>query len=60
MKNNINSQTVIPGILAAAVIALSFSSQVTVESIVAYGSIAALLSLAALEYRISWKQLLGR
>lgn len=60
MKNNIINQTVIPGILAAAAIALSFRSLVTVESIVAYGSIAALLSLAALEYRITWKQLLGR
>jgi len=60
MKNNIISQTVIPGLIAATVILLSFRSPVTAESIVAYGSIAMLLGVVALEYRISWKRLLGR
>ena len=60
MKNNIISQTVIPGLIAAAVILLSFRSPITAESVVAYGSIAMLLGVAALEYRIGWKWLFGR
>ena len=60
MKNNIISQTVIPGLIAAAVILLSFRSPITAESVVAYGSIAMLLGVVALEYRISWKKLFGR
>jgi hypothetical protein len=60
MKNTIITQTVIPGLIAAAVLLLSFRSQMHVESIVAYGSIVMLLGLAALEYRVSWKWLFGR
>ena len=60
MKNNIITKTVIPGLIAAAVILLSFRSPVSVESIVAYGSVIMLLGVAALEYRISWKWLFGR
>ena len=60
MKNNIITKTVIPGLIAAAVIALSVRAPVSVESIVAYGSVAVLLGVVALEYRISWKWLFGR
>ena len=60
MKNNIISQTVIPGLIAAAAILLSFRSPITAESIVAYGSIAMLLGVVALEYRLSWKRLFSR
>ena len=48
------------GLLAVAAIVLSFRSSVSVESVIGYASVFALLSVAALEYRISWKRLLGR
>lgn len=60
MNNKIVSQTVIPGLIAAAVLVLSFRSPLTAESVVAYGSIAMLLGVVALEYRIDWKRLFGR
>ncbi|WP_414663982.1 hypothetical protein [Horticoccus sp. 23ND18S-11] len=48
------------GLLAVAAIVLSFRSSVSAESVIGYASVFALLSVAALEYRISWKRLLGR
>lgn len=48
------------GLLAVAALVLSFRSSVTAESVIGYASVFALLSVAALEYRISWKRLLGR
>lgn len=47
-------------ILAVAAIVLSFRSTVDADSVIGYGSVLALIGLAALEYRISWKRLFGR
>ena len=47
-------------LMAVAALVLSFRSPVTAESLIGYVSVFALLSVAALEYRISWKRLLGR
>ena len=60
MKNNIITHAAILGITAAALILLSFRSQVSVDSVVGFGSILALLGVAAMEYRITWKRILGR
>ena len=45
---------------AAAAYLLSTVAPVTAESMIGYGAIAALLGVAALEYRLSWKRLFGR
>jgi hypothetical protein len=47
-------------LLAVAALVLSVRSSVNAESLIGYGSVLALLAVAALEYRISWKRLLGR
>ena len=60
MKNNIIVQAALLGITAAALLVLSVRSQVSVDSIVGFGSILALLGVAAMEYRITWKEILGR
>ena len=60
MKNNIIAKTVLLGVLAAAVTLLSYRSLISADSIVGYGCIVMVLALASLEYRISWKWLLGR
>ena len=60
MKNNIIVRTGTLGVIAATVTLLSFHSPVSVDSIVGFGCIFALLAVASLEYRISWKWLFGR
>jgi hypothetical protein len=60
MKNNKLILAVIPGAIAIAAIVLSLRSPVSADSIVGYGSVIALLGLAALEYRISWKRVFSR
>lgn len=61
MKNEIITLAALLGtIVAAAAYLLSASSPVSVESLVGYGSVFALLGVAALEYRISWRGLFGR
>lgn len=47
-------------LVAVAALVLSLRSSVSVESLIGYGSVLALLSVAALEYRITWKRLFGR
>jgi hypothetical protein len=47
-------------LLAVAALVLSFRSSVTAESLIGFGSVFALLSVAALEYRLSWKRLFSR
>lgn len=59
MKKNIQVAAPI-SILAVAALVLSFRSSVNAESLIGYGSVLALLSLAALEYRIDWRRLFGR
>jgi hypothetical protein len=48
------------GVLAVAALVLSFRAPVTAESLIGYVSVIALLAVASLEYRISWKRLFGR
>jgi hypothetical protein len=59
MKTN-NILAVLLGLIAAAALALSLSTQVTVESVIGYASVLALLGVAASEYRLGWKGLFGR
>ena len=60
MKNNIITQAALLGITAAAVLVLSVRSQVGVDSIVGFGSIAMLRTVASMDYRITWKETFGR
>ena len=48
------------GLLAIAALVLSVRSSVNAESVIGFASVFALLGMAALEYRISWKRLFGR
>ncbi len=47
------------GLTAVAALVLSVRS-LNAESLIGYASVLALLGVAALEYRISWKRLFGR
>ncbi len=62
-NNNMNTKNllaVLLGLIAAAALTLSIRSQVSVESVIGYASVLALLGGAASEYRIGWKGLFGR
>lgn len=48
------------GAVAVTALLLSFRSSVSAESMIGYAGVAALLAVAALEYRITWKRLFGR
>jgi hypothetical protein len=61
MKNEITSLAVSLGLIGSAAYLLSrVHPTVTAESLIGYGVILGLLALAALEYRINWKSLIGR
>lgn len=61
MKNDKVILAVIPGVvIALAALALSFRSPVGLDVLIGYGSVLALLGVAALEYRINWKRVFGR
>jgi hypothetical protein len=60
MKNENLIKAAIPSVIAAAVIVLSVSLPISVDRLVEYGAVLALLAIAALEYRIDWKRLFGR
>jgi hypothetical protein len=47
-------------LIAVAALVLSVRSSVTAESLIGFASVFALLSVAALEYRISWKRPFSR
>lgn len=51
---------VLSSAIAVTALVLSFRSPVTAESVIGYACVLALLGVAALEYRLSWKRLLGR
>ncbi|MEO6569217.1 MAG: hypothetical protein ABIO94_10685 [Opitutaceae bacterium] len=59
MKNKL-ILAVIPGVIVPAALLLSFRTLITAEALVGYLSVFTLLGVAALEYRVSWKNLLGR
>ena len=44
-------------LIAVAALLLSFRSSISAESLLGFASVFALLGVAALEYRISWKRL---
>ena len=47
-------------LIAVAALVLSYRSSASVESLIGFVSVFGLLSVAALEYRISWKRIFGR
>jgi hypothetical protein len=47
-------------LIAVAALLLSFRSSINAESLLGFASVFALLGVAALEYRISWKRLFSR
>ena len=59
MKNTIVIAVPV-SLVAVAALVLSVRSSVTAESIIGYVSVLALTAVAALEYRLTWKRLLGR
>ena len=59
MKKNI-LLAVPTSLIAVAALVLSFRSHVHAETLIGYATVLALLGVAALEYRISWKRLFGR
>jgi hypothetical protein len=59
MKNKL-ILAVIPGVIVPAALLLSFRTLITAEALVGYLSVLTLLGVAALEYRLNWKNLLGR
>ena len=59
MRNNIIIKTIIIGIAVAAVYLLSFPAEVTMESVLGFGIVFAMLRGAALEYSHTPKQNLG-
>lgn len=60
MKNNQLIQAAIPGVIAIAAIMLSLRAPVSAEILVGYGSVIALLGLAALDYRRRWTRVSSR
>ena len=61
MKNEITILAGSLGLTAAAAYLLSRANPAfTADSLIGFGVVVALLALAAIEYRISWKSLIGR
>jgi hypothetical protein len=60
MKTNTQLKAVIPGLLAIAAFVLLLRAPVSADSLFGFLSVLALLGIAALEYRISWKRVFGR
>ena len=61
MKNEITLLAVLLGLIGSAAYLLSRANPaVTADSLIGFGVVAALLALAALEDRLSWKSLIGR
>ena len=59
MKKNILVAVPV-SLIAVAALVLSVRASVNAESLIGYASVFALLSTAALEYRINWRRLFGR
>ena len=59
MKKNILVAVPV-SLIAVAALVLSYRSSVNAESLIGYVSVFALLAVASLEYRISWKRIFGR
>jgi len=59
MKTN-KLNAVIPGAIALAALVLFFRAPVSADSLVGFVSVSALIGILAVEYRITWKRVLGR
>jgi hypothetical protein len=60
MKTNLLILAALAGIAASAAVLLTFRFPVSAEFAAGYASVIALLGLGALEYRVTWKRLIGR
>ena len=60
MNKNIIVIAALLGVIAAAAFVLSTRSALTPESAIGYAAVLALLGVAAMEYRFSWKRFFGR
>lgn len=58
--NNIKLTAVIPGLIASAAIALSFSLPFNAEIALGFATVLMLGGVAVLEYRLNWKRLFSR
>jgi uncharacterized membrane protein len=47
-------------VIAVAALVLSFRAPVNAEALIGYATILAIVGVAALEYRLSWKRIFGR
>lgn len=60
MNNNTLVIAVSLGVIAASALVLSLLPQVNADTLVGYGSVLALVAVAAVEYRINWKRVFSR
>lgn len=60
MKNNLIVSAASLSAFGVAAFVLSARSPVSAESVIGFGSVFALIGMAALEYRVSWKRLFAR
>jgi len=59
-KDKFLKSAVIPGLVAVAAILLSTVAHVGADVLVGCGAVLMLMAIAAVEYRLDWKQLIGR
>ncbi|MEO6006280.1 MAG: hypothetical protein ABIZ04_23775 [Opitutus sp.] len=60
MKTNKTLHAVIPGVLALAALLLFFRAPFNADTLLGFVSVATLLGIAVLDYRISWRRVFGR
>jgi hypothetical protein len=60
MNTNTLLKAAIPAIIAIAAFVLLLRAPVNADSLIGFLSVTALLGIAALEYRFSWKRVFGR
>jgi hypothetical protein len=60
MKNVIITIATLLGVTAAVALVLSTRPQVSVDSVIGYTSVLALVGVASMEYRLNWRRLFGR
>jgi hypothetical protein len=58
--DNILKRAVIPGLIAATAILLFLRTQANADAVIGFVSVAIIAGVVAMEYRLSWKWLLGR
>jgi hypothetical protein len=60
MKNTIITTAALLSVFAASALVLSVLPHVSVETLVGYTTVLALVGVAALEYRINWRRIFSR